>query len=122
MRDRLLGSDLTDTLVRWLSEQVERLAKDRERLRHELDFLQKRRQEVLDESGLTDIQGQVKKVLQGFEGLTRVQQRLLLGKVIDRIVIRSDNHLEIRLVGSGAVTATTRRNQKLDSNQNGGFV
>ncbi len=121
IRDRLLGSELTDSLVKWLSNEVDQMTKDKKSKEAELVQLQKRRAEILDESGLRDIQGQIKKALQGFDGLTRVQQRLLLGKAIHQIVVRSDNHIEIKLVGSeGSDSVVTRRNCFLESKEIGG--
>ena len=111
----------TDSLVKWLSNRVDQMIKDKKSKEAELVQLQKRRTEILDESGLRDIQGQVKKALQGFDGLTRVQQRLLLGKAIHQIVVRSDNHIEIKLVGSeGFDSVVTRRNCFLESKVIGG--
>lgn len=117
------SKDLDANLMKWLSDQVTQLNRNRENRSAELERLKARRSAILDESGLRDIQGQVKKALNGFDTLTRVQQRTLLEKIISQIVIRSDKEVEIRLFDSsdaGAVTLIPGRTPKLDSGVNGG--
>lgn len=93
--DKLLSNDLTDELMTWLSEQITAIKKDLSFKSIELERLNTKRAELKDESGLQDIQKQIKKSLQGFDGLTRFQQRSLLTKIISKVVIRSDNQLEV---------------------------
>ncbi|HRK09157.1 MAG TPA: recombinase family protein, partial [Pseudobdellovibrionaceae bacterium] len=123
---RLLAAEsLDDNLMRWMSDQVVALQNAKQFKIRELESLKNKRSEILDESGLRDIQKQVKKALQGFDGLTRVQQRTLLEKIISKITVVSDKEIEIRLFdGSdpGVVTVIPGRTPKLDLGENGGVV
>lgn len=119
--DKLLSNDLTDELMTWLSEQITGIKKDLSFKSIELERLNTKRAALKDASGLHDIQKQIKKALQGFDGLTRFQQRSLLTKIISKVVIRSDNQLEVCFLNeSSFFEGVTRRTPKLDSNLNGG--
>ena len=125
LRQRLLDAkDLDQTLMKWLSNQVTQLNRNRELKTAELERLKAQRSAILDESGLRDIQGQVKKALHGFDALTRVQQRTLLEKIISRITVVSDREIEIKLVSEnsdpGAVTLIPGGTPMLGLGVNGG--
>lgn len=99
LSQRLLSAeDLNDNLVKWLSDQVDQLKRDRDIKSTELKRLQERRSAILDESGLRKIHAQVKKALNGFDDLSRVQQRTLLEKIISQIVVKSEKKMEIRIL------------------------
>ena len=82
-------------LMEWLDEQVQQLKKSRLRLKTELEALKLVEQELMEESSLDDLRKLSIGFLNNYDKLTGTERRNTLEKFVQKVVVRSDNTLEL---------------------------
>ncbi len=130
LRDRLKqsvlgGSDKFDEL---LMDEVTKNKTKQELTQSALEKLKKSVEELRVNTGLEDLQAQVKKVIiSGFGGMTMTQRRSVVERIIKRIVISDGNRLEIEFYTEGRsyrvplkAPSVTREEESSESQVNGG--
>ncbi len=84
-------------LMEWLDEQVQQLKKGRLNLKTELESLKQVEQDLLEKSSLNDLRKLSLEFLNNYDKLTGTERRNTLEKFIQKVVVRSDNTLEVKL-------------------------
>ena len=123
LRDQLTNKDRRGQpgFMDWLAGQVETVTFDQGKFQLELEALERVKQELLRTSGLGDLQGQVKKLLGRFESLSPVEQRNFIEKVVNKIVVKPGNRLDLHICGGSPTSTTvTLRKQSTEVEVNGG--
>jgi hypothetical protein len=104
--DQALQKHLTDKskilkpeFMDWLGKQVEQIAGRRQSLEKELEFLERCKSELLRDSGLENIRGEVKKLMMEFDELGGVEKRRLIERIVQKIVIDNSGKVEVEIYG-----------------------
>lgn len=111
--------DDNPTFVKWLSEQVAAIQLQKSTLVREKNRLELLRQEILDHTGLTDMRQTAETYLAKFTELTGVQKRNFIEKMVESIIVKSDNTIEIRFLGRPDVSGVNERKKSLYYEGNG---
>jgi DNA invertase Pin-like site-specific DNA recombinase len=126
LRKRFLEADgSNDTVLSWLNESIEDISKRRQEIETEHQRLIKSRERVLDHSGLSDVRKTSESLLKQFDIKPNAEKKVILGKVLNKVVIRKDNCLEIHFNGPEPEFWTKKSPQNwrtsfLDNDENGG--
>ncbi|MBF0315285.1 MAG: recombinase family protein [Oligoflexia bacterium] len=107
----------------WIEAQVKNVAKDKERYQGEVQYLEGLKRDIIEQTGLDNIRVLVKDFVNRFDTLTGTEKRNLIEKVISKVVIRSDQQIEIHVHwepvhATRAAIENTRCNHRNDANQN----
>ncbi len=126
LRNKLLTSDMKDSFLGWIEEQVEDMQKNKDEKKLEMSSLKDVREEMLNENSLEITNFLKTKFSPKLLEIEGSERRNLLEDMIERIVLRNDGMLEIQWVTDEKATkkdkkkAVTVEDNFLDWFENGG--
>ena len=96
--------------ISWLEEQVERIKEQRVKKEQGLVILLHARSDLMQKSGLENLEMTASDFIAKFDELTGVQKRDFIERMIAKIVIKADNQLELHVLWDPkkSVTRTTK--------------
>jgi site-specific DNA recombinase len=99
LKKQLLNSEIRSrpNLLPWLEEEVMKLRQQHQQLLARADDLDRQRRDILARSGLEDVEATAREFAKRIQKLTRTEQRTLIERIVQRIVVRKDNNLEFQL-------------------------
>jgi hypothetical protein len=103
----------------WLGTEVGHLGTQREAKLREVETLRSQRTEFMEDAGLTDLRKTSRDYLERFDRLTPTERRTIIESVIQKIVVKPDNKLEI-VFFSDAIQAAEPVNRWKRSTSAGG--
>ncbi len=85
--------------MEWLEGEVKELSRRREQANTELELLRQSKATLVESAGLSDLRKLSMDFLKKFDGLTGTERRSIMSKLVQRIILRSNNQLEIQFFG-----------------------
>jgi hypothetical protein len=121
LRRQLLDPNLRSQpgFMDWLGTEVGHLGTQREAKLREVETLRSQRTEFMEDAGLTDLRKTSRDYLERFDRLTPTERRTIIESVIQKIVVKPDNKLEI-VFFSDAIQAAEPVNRWKRSTSAGG--
>ena len=101
----MLKADNRDLVGKWLGEQLAEIESLMGSKTRSLDDLARRKDEVVRQTGLTDLKATVREFIDSFDEFTDVERRGLIQRIIEKIVVRKPNQIEIVLYADPPVTS-----------------
>ncbi len=98
----------------WLAGEVADMEGKRVRKRVEVEALDRQRQDLLRDVGLDDLQRTAKEYLKGFDTMTGIEKRDYLERLVQRVVVKPGNKLEILFYGQPPAVAVNRRKKSTE--------
>ena len=120
--EKLLKSSSSDPIfMDWLQNQVSTMATERGQLEAERDSILREIQRIKDNSGLSKVHEKMEELIGNFDNLSDTQKRNLIARVFKRVVVKSNNELELHIYGQPLLkpNAPNRRKKSTDSELNG---
>ncbi len=121
LRSRVAGGSgtLDASLVEWLSKELPEMQKRRSSASAAKENLEMQRRDILDRQGILDLRKTATTYLDRFSSLTGVQKRNFMEKIVESVIVRSDNTLEIRFLGRPEPVGVNERKKSLYYEGNG---
>jgi len=82
----------------WLAEEVEKIKLKKQKKEEELSILLHAQADLIKKSGLENLQKTASEFISKFDQLTGVQKRAFIERMIKKIVIKSNNQLELHVL------------------------
>ena len=101
----------------WLESQVETMQAQKKHILSEIDWLERQKRKIEATHGLDKLEQHLQDFVDNFKNLSRTQERNLIDRIFERIIIRSGNVLELRIFGEPPTGI--RRTKSSDSELNG---
>ena len=127
IRAKFLESN-EDLVMDWLKSEIEKMGIERDQLLAQQEILVKGRERLLERSGLDNLQQKIKSLLNEFSKKSSGEKKEVFGQLINKIVVRKDNKLEIHFHGDAPPEFRAKKilqsggTKKLFFNENGGSV
>lgn len=94
----------------WLEEQVEKINEQKAKRKQDLAILLHARADLMQKSGLENLENTALEFIEKFDVLTGVEKRSFIERMIAKVVIKKDNQLELHVLWDPkkSVTRTTK--------------
>lgn len=121
LRSKVVGGNglLNASLVEWLSKALPEMQQRRSSACAAKEKLELQRRDILDRQGVLDLRKTATTYLDRFSSLTGVQKRNFMEKIVESVIVRSDNTLEIRFLGRPEAMGVNERKKSLYYEGNG---
>ncbi len=103
----------------WLEEQIEKIGEQKAKKEQEVAVLLHARSDLMQKSGLENLEKTASEFIAKFDELTGVQKRDFIERMIAKIVIKEDNQLELHVLWDPK-KSVTRTTKSTISDWNGG--
>lgn len=86
-------------MFEWFEQNIKKMNEDKRIFEADLDTLRRCADEVEESAGLSDLRKTATDYVKRFDKLTGTEKRNIIEKIVEKVIIQSENRIEIRLHG-----------------------